>query len=321
MTVTFSSAWTLHGLQALLLENDQLRVTILPELGGKIWSIVSKPHNQEMLWHHPHLKPRPAHHGATYDNWFCGGWDEVFPNDFPVEINGEAYPDHGEIWSMPAEWHLLQNTGEEVTIALEHRGIVIPTRFRKLVTLRAGEAALHLTYTISNDGPHPLDLHWKTHPALPVAPGATIHLPARTVLDEPGFGEVFREREFAWSHATRQSGEPLDLRHLPAPDSGEVWFFYGNDLTEGSTAITYGPDRPGFGLTFDPAVLDSVWVFGAWGGWRNLNAVILEPCTGYPADLGQAIATGSALHLAAGETITTSLTATILPPGYPPAAP
>src|SRR5680860_1402593 len=104
MTVRFSDAWQLYGLQTLVLENRLLRITVLPELGGKIWSIVSKPHDWEMLWRHPRMTPRPAHYGATYDNWFCGGWDEVFPNDCPVDIAGEPYPDHGEIWSLPANW-------------------------------------------------------------------------------------------------------------------------------------------------------------------------------------------------------------------------
>src|SRR6187549_2014224 len=97
--VRFASNWTWRGLRTLILENRQLRVTVLPDLGGKIWSILHKPSDREMLWHNPRVPPRLAYHGATYDNWFCGGWDEVFPNDFPVEIDGEASPDHGELWS------------------------------------------------------------------------------------------------------------------------------------------------------------------------------------------------------------------------------
>jgi hypothetical protein len=40
-------------------------------------------------------------------------------------------------------------------------------------------------------------------------------------------------------------------------------------------------------------MLSSVWVFGSYGGWRDLSVVILEPCTGYPAQLDQAIAQGT----------------------------
>lgn len=311
MTVRFSDAWHLHGLQALVLENARLRVTVLPELGGKIWSIVSKPHDREMLWHHPRMPPRRAHYGATYDNWFCGGWDEVFPNDFPVEIDGEPYPDHGEVWSLPATWRVVESSDEAVSVALEHQGIALPTRFRKVLTLRRDEPVLLLGYEIANDGPTPLDVHWKSHPALPVTPGARLHLPIRRVVDDEDFGEVFAEREFAWPNAPRTDGSTLDLRHLPDPDSGTAQFYYGVDLEAGLAAISY-PEGIGFGLTFDPTLLNSIWVFGSFGGWRGLNTVILEPCTGYLANLEAAIANGSMLTLAPHSTVSTAMTATVL---------
>lgn len=312
MTVRFSDAWNLHGLQALVLENARLRVTVLPELGGKIWSIVSKPHDREMLWHHPRMAPRRAHYGATYDNWFCGGWDEVFPNDFPVEIDGEPYPDHGEVWSLPARWDVVENTAEQVSVSLEHAGIALPTRFRKVITLRRDEPVLRLAYEIANDGPTPLDVHWKSHPALPVAPGARLHLPIRRVVDDGDFGEVFAEREFAWPIALRADGSTLDLRRLPDPDSGTSHFYYGVGLEAGYAAISYAAEGIGFGLTFDPALLSSVWVFGSFGGWRGLNTVILEPCTGYLANLEAAIANRSVLTLAPNSTVVTAMTATVL---------
>ncbi len=312
MTVGFSDAWTLHGLQALVLENARLRVTVLPQLGGKIWSIVSKPHDREMLWHHPRMHPRRAHYGATYDNWFCGGWDEVFPNDYPVEIDGEVYPDHGEVWSLPAAWQVIEASDEAVSIALEHRGIAIPTRFRKVLTLRRDEPALRVAYEIANEGAAPLDVHWKSHPALPIAPGARLYLPVRRVIDDEDFGERFAERDFAWPMAPREDGSTLDMRQLPDPDSGTSHFYYGVELEAGYAAISYPAEEVGFGLTFDPDMLSSVWVFGSYGGWRGLNTVILEPCTGYPANLADAIANRSVRSLAPRSSVTTTLTASVL---------
>ncbi len=312
MTVRFNDAWTLHGLQALVLENSQLRVTVLPKLGGKIWSIVSKPHDREMLWHHPRMIPRRAHYGATYDNWFCGGWDEVFPNDFPVEIGGETYPDHGEVWSLPAAWAVIEASDESVSIGLEHRGIALPTAFRKVLTLRRDEPVLRLGYEIANEGAAPLDVHWKSHPALPIASGTRLHLPVLRVIDDEDFGERFTEREFTWPMATRSDGGSLDLRQLPEPDSGTSQFYYGVELAAGRAAISYPAAGIGFGLSFDPDLLDSVWVFGTYGGWRGLNTVILEPCTGYPANLADAIANRSVLTLAPHSAVTTTLTASVL---------
>lgn len=312
MAVHFSDAWTYHGLQALVIENEALRVTVLPELGGKIWSIVAKRHDREMLWHHPRMVPRKAPFGATYDNWFCGGWDDIFPNDFPVDIDGEMWPDHGEVWSLPARWWVETCSDQEVAIGFEHQGIVIPTRFHKILRLRAGEASLQLDYQIANEGRDPLDLHWKSHPALPLGNDARLHLPIRTVIDEPGFGEVFQKTSFAWPQAPRADGSLLDLRTLPAPDSGAVQFWYGTELTSGWAAVSYPAAEVGFGLTFDQTIQNSVWVFTTAGGWRNLNVVILEPCTGYHADLGVAKAAGSVLTLVPGQTVSANMSAHIL---------
>jgi hypothetical protein len=68
--------WSLCGIPAVLLEGRYLRVTVLPELGGKIYSIVSKADDTELLWHNPRLDPRLPPFGANFDNYFTGGWDQ-----------------------------------------------------------------------------------------------------------------------------------------------------------------------------------------------------------------------------------------------------
>jgi hypothetical protein len=301
MTVRFSDAWTLHGFRALVLENRFVRVVVLPELGGKIWSIVSKPHDREMLWHHPRMPLRPVHYGATYDDWFVGGWDEVFPNDYPANVDGETYPDHGEIWSMPARWRVLERSASMVSVELEHRGIAIDTTFRKTLTLHASSGVLRVRYDIANNGQSPIQVHWKMHPALPLRSGARLHLPARTVLVDPDFLQPGAPDTWEWPFAPVGDGSTRDMRQLPDPLSGEAWFFYATELTDGWCAVSYPRERVGFGLRFDPQLLTSVWIFATFGGWRGLSTIILEPCTGYRAHLEDAISHGTVMTLGSGE--------------------
>jgi hypothetical protein len=312
MTVRLSTDWTYRGLQALIVENRELRVVVLPELGGKIWSILAKRHDREMLWHHPRMPLRPVHYGATYDNWFTGGWDEVFPNDYPVTIGGEDYPDHGEVWSLPATWVMVERSPQAVSILLENRGIALNTRFRKTITLRRDEPGLRLRYEITNESHGPLDVHWKMHPALPLRPGARLHLPARRMLVDPDFADAFAAPQWDWPHAPMADGTTRDMRTLPDPVSGDAWFFYGLELEAGYCAVSYPGEGLGFGLTFDPEVLTSTWIFATFGGWRDLSTIILEPCTGYRAHLDDAIAHGSALRLDAGATVSSDVTMSLL---------
>ena len=311
MPVSLSTDWTYRGFDAILLENELLRVTILPQLGAKIWSIVDKRRDRELLWHHPRVAPRQAVFGAAYDDWFCGGWDELFPNDAPVEIGGERYPDHGELWSLPWEWSVVERTRDAVTLALRHAGVVTTTRYEKRLTLRAGEPLLRIDARVRNEGPQALDFLWKLHPALHVTPASRIDLPARRVEIDPGFRARLGDlASFEWPYADA-GGQRVDMRRVPPYEARSCDFYYAVELDDGWCALTDTEARAGFGLAFDKSVFRTVWVFGAYGGWRGLYATILEPCTGYPYRLDQAIAQGTASRLEPGAELHTAITAVI----------
>src|SRR5919199_616506 len=104
MTVRVSTDWKFRDIDTVILENDLLRVVIMPDLGAKIWQLTYKPKGKDLLWHNPRLKPRKLPFHSIYDDTFFGGWDELYPNDTPEELNGEAEPDHGEIWTLPWEY-------------------------------------------------------------------------------------------------------------------------------------------------------------------------------------------------------------------------
>ncbi len=313
MSVRFDANWSYRGLQALVLENDQLRAVFLPELGAKLWSLTYKPVDREMLWQHPRIDPRPVPFGATYDDWFCGGWDELFPNDAPVTIAGENYPDHGEMWSMPFEWEVVASSREEVTIRLYRAGVVTATHMEKWVTLRDGEPQLRFRHRIQNDGPFPLDFIWKLHPALRITASSRIDLPARRILVDEGFRNRLGSdvAEFQWPMAQTANGQTIDMRQIPPPEVATCDFLYAVELDAGWCALTDAGQQVGFGLAFDPAVLSSVWIFASYRGWRGLYMTILEPCTGFPYRLDEAIARGRHSHLASGESLETDVTAVL----------
>jgi Domain of unknown function (DUF5107) len=303
---TIDTNWSYHGFRAIVLENRYLRAVVLPELGAKVWSLVDKTADREVLWHNPRLPPRPAHYGAAYDDWFCGGWDELFPNDAPTAVAGDAYPDHGELWAMPFAWEVAEEDGA-ATLRVRRAGVVTNTNIERRISLRADAPLLRFGYRISNGGPLPLDFLWKLHPALRITPAARIDLPARQVLVDEGFRARLGVDSFSWPH----TGSGVDVRQIPPPSAAACDFYYATELDAGWCALTDTAAQAGFGLVFDPAVFRSVWVFGAYGGWRGLYTTILEPCTGYPYRLEDAIAQGTASQLGAGETLETEVTAVL----------
>ncbi len=97
---------------------------------------------------------------------------------------------------------------------------------------------------------------------------------------------------FAWPHLPLPDGRTLDLSVARAPDPPSWELAYLTALSGGWLAVTDVESRTGFALTFDPAVLPVVWLWGVYGGWRGVYAVALEAWTSYPARLDQAIAAG-----------------------------
>lgn len=97
-----------------------------------------------------------------------------------------------------------------------------------------------------------------------------------TVVPELGgriieFSDLERGRQWAW----RNHRVPLD-RVGPDDDYDDVW-------------------QGGF------EQFPFTWLFLSYGGWRDHQVAVLEPCTSYPKDLEQAVALGTAVDYVPGE--------------------
>lgn len=308
--VRIDTRWRYRGLQAIVLENRELRVTVLPELGGKAWEFLHKRSDRNLLWRHPRIEPRAVPLGASYDDNWSGGWDELFPNDEAVTYDGETYPDHGEMWCQPWEWEVGRD-GEAAVLHLWRDGAITAARMEKWLTLRPAEGRLRFRHRLTNHGGAPLDFLWKLHPALSVNEESRIDIPLGRVLAAEGFNDRIGPgvREFAWPTARDAQGNPVDMRLVPPKSARQTDFYYGVELTDGWCALTDTREQLGFGLAFPKDIFSTVWVFASYGGWRDLYTVVLEPCTGYPVRLDEAVRAGRFSRLQPGETLEAEVTA------------
>src|SRR4051812_14691602 len=148
--VTIRPGTSVGGLRAIELENEFLRVMVLPEAGAKVWQIRYKPLDADLLWNNASLAPSRQPLYASYDDTWSGGWDELFPNDAAEELLGLSLPDHGELWT--GEWQ-AERIDSDGTPGLRLRYRTPVTRFlvEKTLALRAGKAALHVSYRLTNE--------------------------------------------------------------------------------------------------------------------------------------------------------------------------
>ena len=309
-----SREWSLAGIEAVVVENRHLRAVVLPVLGGKIVSLVDKRADVELLWRNDRVPLRPVGFGAGYDDNFVGGWDEVFPNDEPEVLAGGRMPDHGELWTLP--WTVV-DWGEDdaAWIELAVRTTITATSVTKRVVLGEGNS-LRVEHTVGNESRFDLPFLWKSHVAVALRPDTTVSMAATEVLvHEFGAPRVRPPGgRFDWPRA-EADGRTYDFRELPdTTERGISEFLIATGLTRGRCAVGHPAADSGLRLDWDRAELPSCWLFGSYGaGWRGLDVLVLEPCTGHPLSVVGGVAAGTHQVLAAGQTRTWSLTATVGP--------
>ena len=291
-------------LRTIVLENDRLCVTVLPEAGAKVWQISYKPLLVDLLWNNPTVQPSAQSLHASYDDNWSGGWDELFPNDEPCRLMGLDLPDHGELWT--GAWIAEMDGTRSLKLKFE----TPLTRFvaEKELVLREQSAVLEVRYKLINRGTDPFPFLWKLHPAFAVSAAHRIDFPPMTVVRELDFPGTLADSppHFSWPYASA-GNQVLDLRQVPPPSSRSVHFFYGTAYAQGWCGVTDRTKRLAVGMRFDPEVFSSCWLFATHGGWRDLNVAVLEPATGYPFQLQKVIDAGRARTLAPGESLETTV--------------
>jgi hypothetical protein len=309
MPCRFDPHWQYRGLRCLHLENERIALDVLPELGAKIHRFVDKARDHDVLWHSPRVSPHRAELHANFDDHWSGGWDEAFPSGAPsTNRYGDELPYMGELWTQEAEWRLVEETPERVELVCTVVTSITPARWERRLSMEAGSSAVRLLYRIENLDRRPFDFNWGIHPVQAISPAHRFDAPAhRGEVDEHGGGILGQKGDtYEWP----LFGE-LDVRQALGPDAGDFALHYLTELEDGWVACTDTAAKRGFGLVFDRGVFPVVWLWLVYGGWRGYYQAIMEPWTGWPSPLADAVAAGRARSLEPGETLETEVTAVV----------
>lgn len=292
-----------EGLRALIAQDDDLRLVVLPDLGAKVISLVYRPTEREYLWRHPRRPLRLSAYGAPYEAADISGWDECFPTIgaglYPAAPwAGVALPDHGELWALP--WEHEHIAGQ---LRMWVHSVRFAYTFERTFTFRPG-ALLDIAYRVTNPTPYPLHALWSMHPFLRVSPEA------RTLLPEAVSVRVERTKggrlghfltEHPWPLTTDADGHAIDLSLQGSPDPRWMEKLFTTRLTEGWAGMHDPVDDHYLRFTFDPGAVPFVGLAQMRGGWPENDAasisLILEPCSGWPDRLDIAIRRGECVTL------------------------
>jgi hypothetical protein len=151
-----------------------------------------------------------------------------------------------------------------------------------------------------NIGRKTLNMMWKLHPALRISEGAEIVAPAAIARPvDPAWSRFGSQTEFNW--------RPETAAHFVPPLTGSTEFLYLLNLASGECALRHQLEGWCFRMTFPKEIFSSVWVFASFGGWRDLEVLILEPCTLPKLSLAECASAGACLRLAPGEAVDASV--------------
>lgn len=150
-------------LPAIELDNGLVRATVLPSLGGRVWSLVSEEDGRELVHRNPRL--RWANFGLT-DAWFAGG----------IEWNLGS-TGHAAMSNRPMHAAIIQTSLGPVVRLWEWE------RTRDLilqVDLWLSGARLMASTRVLNPDPEPKPLYYWTNIAVPETRGTRVLVPAST---------------------------------------------------------------------------------------------------------------------------------------------
>lgn len=261
--------------EALVLENDRLRATVLPGLGGRVYSLHHKPTGRELLYRNPVLQPAAfALNGAWFSGgieWNIGATGHTTLTCAPLHAARLPAPDGGEMLRL-WEWERLRDLPFQVDLWLPD-----------------GSDFLHVGVRIRNPHPHTVPVYWWSNTAVPEDEGTRVLAPA----DEAW--------HFGYAHT---------LRRVPVPDSegadrsyplrSEYPADYFYDVPEGARGWITSLDTDGRGLVLTSTGTlrgRKLFLWGAGRAGRRWQQWLTAPGTGGYAEIQAGLARTQLEHV------------------------
>jgi galactose mutarotase-like enzyme len=300
-----------HGrYPTVVLENDRLRVVVVPELGARVISLVDRRTGREWL-----TSGRPPRGSAERDAAFGGdaayGWDECLPTVAPGPdplAPGRRLRDHGDHWGRPTTLLRVDRCpdgGVSGCIETAHDGLEWAYRFRRRVRLDG--PCVVAEYELESRADVPLPFLWSMHPLLDLEPGTRIHLPetARVLVSHGAGTGIEPGRRVEWPAAIRSGQPPLVLDEVRPIEAAQAMKLYAGPMSVGRAAIET-PEAAWLRIEWDVSMAPFLGLWLDYGGWppdAPLHQVALEPTTAPADDLPAAIRDERALVLDPGERV------------------
>jgi len=295
-----------QGLRRVTVSNPYLSISMLPELGGKVTSLVKG--TREWLHLNSNFSLIRPIYGSSYTRDFdSGGWDECLPSvtGEREETGGQEIPDHGEVWGLPWSCN-VERLDREMHICAAVKSEKFGFELRRTIVVPADEAIIRMSYTLTNLTDRPFPYLWSAHPILNIEPNMRISLPANSPVR---LNSPVNTPTGLWPFLDPST--QVDI--VPSKETATARKLFVGPLAEGWVALT-APDGDMLRFSFDVKEVPFVGLWQNYGGWSGNERFApyynlgVEPCSGMPDSLQTAQVWSTCRTLPAALTSTWTLT-------------
>lgn len=161
--------------RTIVLENEYLKATFLPSMGGRLLSLVYKPEDRELLSHNPIFQPGNL---AIRNAWFAGGIE------WNIGQLGHTFTTCSSIFAAR-----IQGTQDEPGLRLYEYERCKGLFWQVDLYLPPGSPFLIAYYCVINPNQNDSSMYWWTNIAVPESQDSRILAPGKkTIFIHPGTG-------------------------------------------------------------------------------------------------------------------------------------
>lgn len=319
--------WTYKRLKVVTLENEKLRISLLPHKGSDIVEIRYKLKDVNVLLVLPFkflLTPLPPSSKGAFFDYYEGGWQDVIPTagEANFKLRGVEWGTHSESSLIPWEYS-MDEFDNEVNVKLSTELIRYPFKMEKVIKLKRDSNSFEVCERVINVSDESLEYMWLQHIMFSkpfLSNDCKINIPAKTIITHgpPDFSDLsFLKPGISseWPYGVTKEGKRVDLTTLPNHTCKIYDIAYITDLEEGRFSILSPSYRLAFEMRFSKEIFKYLWLMYVFGGpleypwYGKVWTLGIMPCTSYPAcGLLRAIENGTARILKGNSSIETRFT-------------
>ncbi|MBB6669124.1 DUF5107 domain-containing protein [Cohnella nanjingensis] len=191
-----------------ILENEYVRIEIMPELGGRIYRALDKTNDYDFVYYNRVIKPALV---GLAGPWISGGIEFNWPQHHRPNTYG------------PVEYRLSENEDGSATVWVSEIDRMYGTKVTAGFTLHPGKAYLEISAQLYNRTPEPQTFLWWANPAVAVNDHTqSVFPPDVTAVFDHGKRDVSRFPIATGTYYKMDYSEGVDIsryRNIPVPTS------------------------------------------------------------------------------------------------------